>query len=140
MPIVPKLLTKPYMILFKSPSNPSFKNPLKSPQILTLNDEHVKTDSGEPPDFMDNEPTTGNYCFRVTTTLDKEKDKIREYVGWDDNIGIVEKVEKLCANDEQIYCDTKCARSRLSFVHDVQHCDGHVDIKDFNHGATYQSF
>ena len=139
MPIVTKLLTKPYMILSKYSSNQLLKNPFKSPQRFTLNDD-AKLDSGEPPENIDNQRTMGNYCFRVTTTLDKEKDKIREYVGWDDNIGIVEKVEKMCGNDEQIFSDSKCTRSRLSFVRDVQHCDGHVDIRDFNNGATYQRF
>ena len=139
MPLIPNFLTKPRMILYQSPNNPSLKNVFKSPKTLTFKDD-TRTDSGEPPDNTDNSPTYGNYCFRVTTTLEKENDKIREYTGWDDNISIVEKVEKICANDEHLFCDTKCARSRLSFVHDVQHCDGHVDIRDFNHGATYQSF
>ena len=139
MPII-QFLTRPYMILFKQSNNVTLNHPLKNPKMFNFNDEYVKTENGEPPDNINSLPSTGNYCFRVTTTLNKETDKMREYVGYDNNIGIVKKVERLCANDEELYCDTKCAQSKLSFVHDVPHCDGHVDIKDFNHGALYQSF
>lgn len=139
MPII-QFLTKPCMLLFKQSNHATLKHPLKNPKMFTLNDEYVKTDNGEPPDNTNGPPSIGNYCFRVTTTLNKETDKMREYVGYDDNISIVEKVERFCANDKQLYCDTKCSRSKLSFVHDVPNCDGHVDIKDFNHGAIYQSF
>ena len=132
MPIV-QFFTKPYMLLLS-------ENPLRKHKGFIKNEKHFKTENGEPPGVISSPPTIGNYCFRVTTSLENSDSKMREYVGYDDNIGIVEKVENMCSKDEQRFCDTKCAKSRLAFVQDVPNCDGHVDIKDFKNGTTYQSY
>lgn len=102
-------------------------------------EEMFKTDSGEPPNKDVPKTQTGNYCFRAQTTLKDDKNTLRDYTGYDDNIDIVQKVERYCSTDESVY-NAKCTLARLTFVQDVENCDGHVDIKDWNTNTLFQTF
>lgn len=102
--------------------------------------EYHQTDSGQPPSFGDKKCEIGSYCMRAQNQLvDKEtSETFREYTGFDDNPGIVDKVQGVCQRDiTRFGAKYECTPARLFFIGPVENCDGHVNVFDFVNDVFY---
>ena len=99
----------------------------------TLFAEEYETDHNDPPDTPDRLCGIGSYCMRAHSKLvdGNSNETLREYTGFDDNPGIVDKVQGVCERDINRFGKSfECTPPRLFFIGPVKNCDGHVSIFD----------
>lgn len=102
--------------------------------------EYHQTDSGQPPASADKKCQIGSYCMRAQNQLvdTKTSETFREYTGFDDNPGIVDKVQNVCQRDiARFGTQYECTPARLFFIGPVENCDGHVNVFDFYNDVFY---
>jgi len=104
----------------------------------------LKNDTGDsfvPPRKLSSSCGFGRYCMLASTTLVNihEGVAIREYLGYDKNPDIAEKVDNVCILDRKRLGNNThvCNPSRMFFTGSTENCDGHVDIFDFNTNSFY---
>ena len=99
---------------------------------FTLTPESIyRTDSGIPPETPPTKPTNGNYCFRVSNELKRSSsdEELTKFIGYSQDISIVEKVEKTCKRHSGRTSGTECTPPRLYFIGAHPKCDGRVEVE-----------
>lgn len=99
-----------------------------------------RVDNAEPPGKPPKLSRYGSYCFRAYTDMVSTSDNsnvIKEFTGFDDNLSIVDTVNKYCmlnkGKDETVMCNP----TKLSFVGgQLDICDGRVIVFDTQTGST----
>lgn len=101
-----------------------------------------KTDFGDPPNFKDVTKETGDYCIRSSIELVKDKDVVRLYEGYDDNMDIIRRVESVCEKDIKMYGKEShaCKNAKLFFIGPKEECDGRINITGKDYTMTIQSW
>lgn len=100
-------------------------------------------DHNEPPTKPPTLPTFGNYCFRAFTTIvsaDEPVNDLTEFIGFDDKMTIVKKVEHYCERNRRGDETKRCTPTKLSFMGPSEMCDGRVLMYDKVHDVTQVYF
>lgn len=104
----------------------------RTPTTFRFNSDTIyKTDSGNPPATPPNKPKFGGYCFRVTNELKRSssEEEISKFIGYGQDISIVDKVEKTCKRHAGARAGTECTAAKLYFIGAHPKCDGRVEIE-----------
>lgn len=124
-------------IVCKVPTTVLRHRPIRNKNVRrrgTLFADQYETDHNEPPDTPDRLCEIGSYCMRAYNKLvdNNSNETLREYTGFDDNPGIVDKVQGVCERDVTRFGgkSVRCTTPRLFFIGPVENCDGHVSIFD----------
>lgn len=105
------------------------------PRNITISrfnsDTIYKTDAGNPPATPPNKPKFGGYCLRVTNELKRSssEEEISKFIGYSQDISIVEKVEKTCKRHASARTGTECTATKLYFIGAHPKCDGRVVVE-----------
>ena len=98
-----------------------------------------KTDTGGPPSTNETPKEMGSYCIRATIELNNENNHKRFYEGYDDNLGIVDRVNTMCDRDKRLYGENAtCENSKLFFMGPKEECEGHVKVTGDNYSLVVQ--
>ena len=136
-----RLNNNPVLCKTVAPNTPVWRR--RNKRVLrprgTLFAEEHETDHNEPPDTPDRTCGIGSYCMRAHSTLVERssKETLREYTGFDDNPGIVDKVQGVCDRDIHRFGDSfECTPPRLFFIGPVENCDGRVSVFDLKQNTV----
>ena len=105
------------------------------PRNLTIfrfnSDTIYKTDSGNPPATPPPKVQSGGYCFRVSNELKRSssEEELSRFVGYSQDMSIVEKVEKTCKRHAGKTSGTECTAPKLYFIGSHPKCDGRVEVE-----------
>lgn len=91
-----------------------------------------KVDHTEPPGKPPKLPKFGSYCFRAYTNMVNQETnhELSEFIGFDENMGIVDKVTKYCERTRSDDPNRKCNPTKLTFIGQSEMCDGRVVMYD----------